>query len=281
MINLDDELATEYLAECREHLAILETELLALEKGEAEAGEDRVDRAFRAVHAVKEGAGFFDLVNIREVARQTEDALAPIRSHAMVLTADRVGVLLRAADKLHELSKETGASNHADIAEITAALAGLTADRVKRVNQGASADKGCASETGQAHQGGTPLRVLLVEDDFASRLLLQTFLSRYGECHIAVNGREAVDAVRSAMERGQSYDLICLDLMLPESSGYDVLEFLRREGKGNTPVLMMSARSLPEDRAQAEELGATLYLIKPFTRADFSRAVKAVMEPRK
>jgi two-component system, chemotaxis family, chemotaxis protein CheY len=42
------------------------------------------------------------------------------------------------------------------------------------------------------------LRVLLVEDDFASRLLLQTFLSRYGECHIAVNGREAVEAFRSA-----------------------------------------------------------------------------------
>ena len=69
--------------------------------------------------------------------------------------------------------------------------------------------------------------------------------------------------------------------MLPESSGYDVLEFLRKEGMGKTPVLMMSARSLPEDRAQAEELGATLYLIKPFTRADFTKAVKAVLETRK
>src|SRR5664279_4040029 len=60
----------------------------------------------------------------------------------------------------------------------------------------------------QASQGDRPLRMLLVEDDFASRLLLRTFLSRYGECHIAVNGREAVEAFRSASERGQGYDLI-------------------------------------------------------------------------
>ena len=42
------------------------------------------------------------------------------------------------------------------------------------------------------------MRTLIVEDDFASRLLLQTFLSRYGECHIAVNGKEAVAAFRAA-----------------------------------------------------------------------------------
>jgi DNA-binding response OmpR family regulator len=43
-------------------------------------------------------------------------------------------------------------------------------------------------------------------------------------------------------------------------------------------VVMMSARSLPEDRAHAEELGARLYLIKPFTRTDFSQAIRSVME---
>jgi two-component system chemotaxis response regulator CheY len=40
------------------------------------------------------------------------------------------------------------------------------------------------------------MRTLIVEDDFTSRLLLQTFLSRYGECHVAINGKEAVEAVR-------------------------------------------------------------------------------------
>jgi two-component system chemotaxis response regulator CheY len=89
----------------------------------------------------------------------------------------------------------------------------------------------------------------------------------------ASDGKKAMAALRE-----QQFDLVVLDLMLPESSGYDVLEFIRKEGMGKTPVLMMSARSLPEDRAQAEELGARLYLIKPFTRTEFTKAVRAVTE---
>jgi two-component system, chemotaxis family, chemotaxis protein CheY len=234
MIDLDDELATEFLAECREHLAILETELLVLERGEAEMDEERVHRAYRAVHSLKEGAGFFDLVKICELAHWTEIALASIRSHTMVLTADRVGVLLRGADKLHELIEDPGASNEADTAEILAALAGLPTERVDhrvdradRVDRGTPADRGCASAIDQAHRGGMRLRMLLVEDDFASRLLLQTFLSRFGECHIAVNGREAVEAVRSVIERGQRYDLICMDIMMPEMDGREAVRQVR------------------------------------------------------
>jgi two-component system chemotaxis response regulator CheY len=63
------------------------------------------------------------------------------------------------------------------------------------------------------------MRTLIVEDDFTSRLLLQSFLSVYGECHIAVNGREAVAAFRAAQERPQAYDLICMDIMMPEMDG--------------------------------------------------------------
>jgi two-component system, chemotaxis family, chemotaxis protein CheY len=71
------------------------------------------------------------------------------------------------------------------------------------------------------------LRVLLVEDDFACRLLLQTFLSRYGECHIAVNGREALHAFQSALDRDQRYDLICMDIMMPEMDGREAVHRIR------------------------------------------------------
>lgn len=118
---------------------------------------------------------------------------------------------------------------------------------------------------------------LLVEDDPPLRALVVSYLKLLNfTVSEAADGAKAMIALAE-----QTYDLVCLDLMLPESSGYDVLEFLRKEGIGKTPVLMMSARSLPEDRAQAEELGATLYLIKPFTRSDFTRAVKAALETRK
>src|ERR1700761_8720348 len=77
------------------------------------------------------------------------------------------------------------------------------------------------------HEAAAPLRMLLVEDDFTSRLMLQTFLSRYGECHVAVNGREAVEAVRSALERYQRYDLICMDIVMPEMNGREAVRRVR------------------------------------------------------
>jgi two-component system chemotaxis response regulator CheY len=71
------------------------------------------------------------------------------------------------------------------------------------------------------------MRTLIVEDDFTSRLLLQAFLSQFGECHIAVNGVEAVAAFRAAQKSGQSYDLICMDIMMPEMDGQTAVKEIR------------------------------------------------------
>jgi len=71
------------------------------------------------------------------------------------------------------------------------------------------------------------MRALVVDDDSTGRLLLQTFLSRYGECHVAVNGKEAVDAYRAARQAGQGYDLICMDIMMPEVDGLSALRKIR------------------------------------------------------
>ncbi len=213
MINLDDELAEEYLAECREHLAAVETGLLSMEKAGAHIDAELINGIFRAVHSVKGGAGFFDLVKIRELAHQTEDVLARVRNGKMEPTPERVRILLRAADKLRDLIEDPDTSNTADIGEIMADLAGVCAD-VRPPADGDQEDRG-------------RLRMLLVEDDFTSRLLLQTFLSRHGLCHIAVNGKEAVEAVRSALERGDRYDLICMDIMMPEMNGREAVRRVR------------------------------------------------------
>lgn len=78
------------------------------------------------------------------------------------------------------------------------------------------------------------MRTLIVEDDFTSRLLLQTFLSRYGECHVAINGKEAVESFRLAQQDGQRYDLICMDIMMPEMDGQSAVLAIRalEEGAG-------------------------------------------------
>jgi len=71
------------------------------------------------------------------------------------------------------------------------------------------------------------MRTLIVEDDFTSRLLLQSFLSRYGECHVAVNGKEAVEAFRLSQRSGRAYNLICMDIMMPEMDGQAAIQEIR------------------------------------------------------
>jgi two-component system, chemotaxis family, chemotaxis protein CheY len=73
------------------------------------------------------------------------------------------------------------------------------------------------------------MKTLIVEDDFTSRLLIQEFLKGYGPSHIAVNGKEAVEAMRLALAAGDPYDLICLDIMMPEMNGQEALRNFREQ----------------------------------------------------
>ena len=127
-LNLDADLIQDYLAECREHLATIETDLLSMEQDGAEIDEQLVNRVFRAAHSIKGGAGFFDLVKIRELAHKTENALDLVRSRQMVPTPETVSILLLSFDKLRDLIQNHSESNQADIDEFVRALTALTTD---------------------------------------------------------------------------------------------------------------------------------------------------------
>jgi two-component system chemotaxis response regulator CheY len=217
MIDLASELAGEFLADSREHLDSMEADLLAFEKSRLRTDDERLDRILRAVHTIGGGARSLQLLKIGALAHQTENILTLIRGRQLVLTPETLGVLLRATGSMRDLVRNAGASDQADIAGLMAALSGVRQDHRPLV----------VTPAGQGSKAGLPLRTLLVEDDFASRVLLQTFLSRYGECHIAVNGREAVDAARSLLERGRRYDLICMDIMMPEMDGREAVRQIR------------------------------------------------------
>ena len=72
------------------------------------------------------------------------------------------------------------------------------------------------------------MRILIAEDDFASRKVILKFLSVYGECDVTVDGMEAVDAFMMALEEDKPYDLICLDVMMPVMDGYQALKSIRK-----------------------------------------------------
>jgi two-component system chemotaxis response regulator CheY len=123
--------------------------------------------------------------------------------------------------------------------------------------------------------------VLIVEDDFTSRLLLQTFLSRYGDCHIAVNGREAVEACRALSERGKNYDLICMDIMMPEMDGREAVRQVRalEEAHGLSTqaarIVMTTAVDDVKEVARCFRELCDGYLVKPIDLAQLLHQMRS------
>jgi len=114
------------------------------------------------------------------------------------------------------------------------------------------------------------MHTLIVEDDFTSRLLLQSFLSKYGECHSAVNGKEALAAFRAAQESGQRYDLICMDIMMPEMDGQTAIKEIRalEEAEGTlspngVKIIMTTALDDVKNVVQSFKSLCDAYVFKP------------------
>ena len=125
------------------------------------------------------------------------------------------------------------------------------------------------------------MRILLAEDDYVTRKAMDSFLSKYGECDVTVDGMEAVDAFMLALEEEEPYDLVCLDIMMPVMDGYQALMGIRNlEKERNIPpqkqakVIMTTALNDEKNVKMAFELGCTIYSGKPIVQARFEQALK-------
>ncbi|HIY93814.1 response regulator transcription factor [Companilactobacillus sp. HBUAS56275] len=116
------------------------------------------------------------------------------------------------------------------------------------------------------------IRILVVEDDENLANNIATFLSDFSEVDIESDGLSGKFA---AIE--DVYDLIILDIMLPEMNGYDVLKNVRDAGI-STPVLILTAKAELDDKVHGFNLGADDYLTKPFHREELLVRVKALLK---
>ena len=117
------------------------------------------------------------------------------------------------------------------------------------------------------------MKTLIVEDDLTSRIILKEVLKGFGPCHFAVNGREAVEIVRAALDAGKSFDLVTLDIMMPEVDGQDALRQIRKleSEHGVDPalrarVVMTTALSDPVNFTNAFDSLCDAYLVKPLRK---------------
>jgi two-component system chemotaxis response regulator CheY len=125
------------------------------------------------------------------------------------------------------------------------------------------------------------MKTLIVEDDFASRKLMQKYLSPYGETDIVVDGEEALDAFKLALDEGVPYDLVCLDIMLPKKDGQEVLQEMREiEGKQGifgsdaVKVLMTTALGDAKNVLKAFRSQCEGYLQKPISKEAILRELR-------
>ena len=116
------------------------------------------------------------------------------------------------------------------------------------------------------------MRVLLVEDDRGVSRFIKKGLKEEGYViDVAFDGEEGLHLALS-----QTYDLIILDILLPEMNGYEVLKNIREKGVV-IPVICLTAKDEREDIIQGLELGADDYLVKPFSFAELLARIKAVL----
>jgi two-component system, chemotaxis family, chemotaxis protein CheY len=117
------------------------------------------------------------------------------------------------------------------------------------------------------------MKTLILEDDFASRLVLQRMLLEFGEVNVASTGKEALAMFIEAQNNAAPYEVIFLDVMVPEMSGHAVLREMRAfEQQKNIQkeecarILMVTALNDRESVVMAIKNGCDSYLVKPLHR---------------
>ncbi len=115
------------------------------------------------------------------------------------------------------------------------------------------------------------MRVLIAEDEMDLNDIIAKKLKSEGYVvDQSFDGEEAIEFLSFT-----DYDVIVLDIMMPRVDGYEVLEYLRHQGK-STPVLFLTARDAVADRVKGLDLGANDYLVKPFSFEEFSARIRAL-----
>jgi DNA-binding response OmpR family regulator len=113
-------------------------------------------------------------------------------------------------------------------------------------------------------------RILIIEDELPIANLIKSTLTVEGYyCQCAMDGEQGIQQLDSA-----KYDLILLDLMLPEISGYELLEYIRPR---SIPVIIISAMGQVDDRIRGLKMGADDYLVKPFQIGELVARVESVL----
>jgi two-component system chemotaxis response regulator CheY len=126
------------------------------------------------------------------------------------------------------------------------------------------------------------MKILIVEDDFTSSMMMQGLLEPYAKCDVAINGRKAVEAFTIGIVEGKPHDLILLDIMMPEMDGQEVVHEVRKieeEEWGiiypkGIKIIMTTALEDPRNVVTAFKSLCDAYLVKPIAADNLFTAIR-------
>lgn len=123
------------------------------------------------------------------------------------------------------------------------------------------------------------MKSLVAEDDATNRKLLQAFLCRFGQCDIALDGKQAVEAASLALKSRQSYDLICMDLRMPVMDGQQAIREIRKQEAAAgvadfSKIIVTTAHTDTESVTGALQGRCSSYLVKPIDIAKLQAELK-------
>lgn len=129
--------------------------------------------------------------------------------------------------------------------------------------------------------GMNSLKMLIVEDEFLSRKLVGHYISKYGNFDVAVNGKEALETIRESYRENQPYDVVFLDIMMPDKDGLSVLKELRAfeseygvNAADGIKVVMTTALGDAKSVMDAFRSQCEAYITKPYTEEAFATQLR-------
>ncbi len=125
------------------------------------------------------------------------------------------------------------------------------------------------------------MRSLIVDDDRTSLLILGDILGKHGSCDIAPDGKEAIERYTQALNKGDPYILITLDVMMPNMNGHETIEAIRKLEDQNdidedkrVRIIMYTGRDDKEAVLRAFRAGCEAYMRKPIVRDELISKLK-------
>jgi two-component system chemotaxis response regulator CheY len=252
---VDDDIIKDILLDWGEALARLENMALRIEADPDDG--NALAEIRRTLHTIKGDSAVCGLSKVSDVFHQVEDLLEGFIEEG----ACPANMLLQIKDWLQQILK-------------------TIASGAGQIELPDSPDKGSEKKgpqdwpsQEQSRVDAIFLKILIAEDDLTSCFLLQKLLQDCGSSHVAINGKEAVEAVRIALEANEPYDLICLDVMMPEMDGQAALREIRgqEEARGITSssgskIIMTTALDDLKNVSTAYGSLCDAYLVKPIDK---------------